>query len=117
MSTTVPLSETHYEAMNFAWWPTIGKEFLVKSNINNWIACKEGTGSIVQQKVGSISCKLVKQVSNQCAGVVPRSLEVYNEGPVLKSTGGNWPVHDPCGNGRANQLKGVANPHGNIFVR
>ena len=43
VSTTVPLSETHYDAMNFALWRTIGKETLIKSNINNWIACKEGT--------------------------------------------------------------------------
>ena len=52
VSTTVPLSETHYEATYFALWRTIGKEFLIKSNINNWIACKEGTGSLVQQKAG-----------------------------------------------------------------
>ena len=72
VSSTVPLSETHNEAMNFALWRTIGKEFLIKSNINNWIACKEGTGSLVQQKAGSITCQLVKQLSNQCAGVVPK---------------------------------------------
>ena len=65
VSTTVPLSETHYEAMNFSLWRTIGNETLIKSNINNWIVCKEGTGSIVMQKAGSISCKLVKQVSKQ----------------------------------------------------
>ena len=39
VSKTVPLSETHYEAMDFALWHTIGKEFLIKSNINNWMAC------------------------------------------------------------------------------
>ena len=127
VSTTVPLSETHYEAMNFALWRTIGKEFLIKSNINNWIACKEGTGSIVQQKAGSITCKLVKQVSKQCAGVVPNSLVLYTDGPYLKSsslyyhfgssTSESWPTHDPCGTNKPNQLKGVANPHGNIFVR
>ena len=60
--------QTHYEAMDVALWSTIGKEFLIKSNINNWIACKEGTGSLVQQKAGSVTCKLVKQVSKQCAG-------------------------------------------------
>ncbi|XP_078343474.1 uncharacterized protein LOC144629147 isoform X2 [Oculina patagonica] len=127
VSTTVPLSETHYEAMNFTLWHTIGKEFLIKSNINNWIACKEGTGSIVQQKAGSITCKLVKQVSKQCAGVVPSSLTLHSYGPVIRAssnyyyfdgnTGDNWPTHDPCGKNQPNQLKGVANPHGNIFVR
>jgi len=127
VSTTVPLNETHYEAMNFSLWRTIGKEFLIKSNINNWISCREGSGSLVQQKTGSITCKLVKQVSNQCAGVVPTSFRSLYTGPVLQassyyyffdgSTGGYWPTHDPCGRNQANQLKGVANPHGNIFVR
>ncbi|XP_078343471.1 uncharacterized protein LOC144629144 [Oculina patagonica] len=128
VSTTVPLSETHYEAMNFALWRTIGKEILIKCNINNWIACKEGTGSIVQQKAGSITCKLVKQVSKQCAAV-PTSTwpgsDLY--GPSLSSNNtyyyfeankGTWsPTHDPCGRNQPNQLKGVINPHGNIFVR
>ena len=127
VSTTVPLSERDYEAMNFALWRTIGKETLIKSNINNWITCKEGTGSIVRQKAGSITCKLVKQVSKQCAGVVPKSLNLSSDGPYLSSsslyyffdanTRRNGPTNDPCGKGQANQLKGVANPHGNIFVR
>ena len=127
VSTTVPLSETHYEAMNFSLWRTIGKEFLIKSNINNWIACKEGTGSLVQQKAGSVTCKLVKQVSKQCAGVVPKSFSLHSYGPILHSssnyyyfdgnTNSDWPTHDPCGLVQANQLKGVVNPHGNIFVR
>ena len=86
VSTTVPLSETHYEAMNVALWSTIGKEFLIKSNINNWIACKEGSGSLVQQKTGSVTCKLVKQVSKQCAGVVPKSFSLDSNGPYLSSS-------------------------------
>ncbi|KAJ7379425.1 hypothetical protein OS493_016662 [Desmophyllum pertusum] len=126
VSTTVPLSETHYEAMNYALWRTIGKETLIKSNINNWLACKEGTGSIVQQKAGSITCKLVKQVSKKCAAV-PTSFKIYGNGMSLdrgshfyyfdSHIGGSVPTHDPCGKNQANQLKGVANPHGNIFVR
>ena len=127
VSTTVPLSETHYEAMDFALWRSIGNQTLIKSNINNCIACKEGTGSIVRQKAGSVSCKLVKQVSQQCAGVVPKSFALHSNGPSLSSTSlyyyfdsntkTNYPTHDPCGKNQANQLKGVANPHGNIFVR
>ncbi|KAL9960617.1 hypothetical protein ACROYT_G034100 [Oculina patagonica] len=126
VSTTVPLSETHYEAMDFALWRTNGKEFLIKSNVNNWITCKEGTGSIVQQKAGSITCKLVKQVSKEC-GSVPNALKWYDPGPSLdisshyyyfdSHTSGSWPTHDPCGGNGQNHLKGVANPHGNIFLR
>ena len=127
VSTTVTLSETHYEAMSFALWRSIGKEFLIKSNINNWIACTEGSGSLVMQKAGSLSCKLVKQVLKQCAGVVPKSITMDSQGPYLSSsslyyyfdgnTSGNWPIHDPCGRNQANQVKGVVNPHGNIFVK
>lgn len=127
VSTTVPLSETHYEAMNFGLWRSIGKETLIKSNINNWIACKEGTGSIVNQKQGTLSCKLVKQVSDQCSGVVPNSVALHGNGIYLSGSSlyyffdgnvnGSWPTHDPCGKNHANHLKGVANPHGNIFIR
>lgn len=52
ISTTVPLSETHYEAINFALWRIIGKETLIKSNINNLLVCRDGTGSVVQGKGG-----------------------------------------------------------------
>ena len=127
VSTTVPLSETHYEAMNFTLWRTIGKEFVIKSNINNWIACKEGSGSFVSQKSGSLGCKLIKQVSKQCAGVVPQTITMDRYGPRLSSnslyyffdanTSSSSPTHDPCGRNQANQVKGVVNPHGNIFVR
>ena len=127
VSTTVPLSETHYKAMNFGLWRSIGEETLIKSNINNWIACKEGTGSIVNQKQGTLSCKLVKQVSDQCSGVVPNSVALHGNGIYLSGSSlyyffdgnvnGSWPTHDPCGKNHANHLKGVANPHGNIFIR
>ena len=119
VSTTVPLSETDFEVL-------LGTEFLIKSNINNWIACKEGTGSLVQFKEGSITCKVVKPVI-QCADVVPHLFKLFTHGPYLSSTGlyyyfdgstySSWPTHDPCGKGKDNQLKDVANPHGNIFVR
>ena len=127
VSTTIPLSETLYGAMDFSLWRTIGKEFLIKSNINNWIACKEGTGSLVQQSAGSILCKLVEQVSKQCTSVLPTSLTYDNNGFRIYAnslyyyfdgnTGGSWPTHDPCGTNKANQLTVVVNPHGNIFVR
>ena len=113
--------------MDFALWRTIGNQALIKSNINNWIACKEGSGSIVRQKAGSLSCKLVKQVSQQCAGVVPTSFVLHSNGPYLSTTSSfyyfdgsmsnSWPTHDPCGKNQANHLTGVANPHGNVFVR
>ena len=78
-------------------------------------------------EAGSITCKLVKQVSKQCAGVLPTSLSVHNNGLRISAnslyyyfegdTGDFAPTHDPCGTNKANQLTNVANPHGNIFVR
>ena len=70
----------------------------------------------------------IKQVSQQCAVVMALSLMLSSTySPHLSrssvicyfdsSTLGDWPIHDPCGTNKANQLKGVANPHGNIFVR
>ena len=113
--------------MNFGLWRSIGKEFLIKSNINNWIACKEGSGSIVQQRVGSITCKLVKLVSDQCSGVVPNSVGSNSIGMYISSgntyyyfegdTKESWLSHDPCGKGEGTYVKCVANPHGNIFIR
>ena len=32
-------------------------------------------------------------------------------------TGNHWPTHDPCGKNLESNLKNVADPHGNIFVR
>ena len=125
VSKTVPLSETQHEAVNFALRRSIGKEFLIKSNINNWIACKEGTGSLVQWKAGSLSCKLVKQVSKQCDGKVPKSFVFYTGGPSLNAgslyyyfdgnTKSSWPTHNPCGANRQNQLKKRAKPTRNHF--
>ena len=38
-STTPPLHETDYNAVKFSLWKQLGREFLVKSNINNWVVC------------------------------------------------------------------------------
>ena len=79
-------------------------------------------GSLVQQRDGTVSCKLVKQLSGQCSGVVPNRVKSSSAEKTLLSRNhyyyfegdrsGGWPTHDPCGNNQANQLKGVANPHG-----
>ena len=72
--------------------------------INNWIVFKESTGSIVRLKAGSLSCKLVKQVSQQCAGVVPKSFHLDHRGLHRNGnnlcysfdgdTRGDWPMWD-----------------------
>ena len=62
ISTTPPLSESSRGAVEWNVWKEIGKEFMVKSNINDWIVCQPSGGSIVTNKQGSLSCINVKNV-------------------------------------------------------
>ena len=39
VSVMTPRGETEDGAMEFPYWKAMGLEFLVKSNINNWIKC------------------------------------------------------------------------------
>ena len=126
VSTTPPSSETDYNAMEFRLWREIGSDVLIKSNINNWVACKPGTGSLLDWQEGSVTCRLIKEINPKCE-VIPSRIKFFNHGPAFAVSrlyyyfdgykGNNWPTHDPCGMNLANQLTGVANPHGNIFVR
>ena len=141
VSTTAPVSETDYNAMDFNLWKKLGQDFMIKSNINHWIACKAGTGSLVEFRQGTLQCQVIKNVASQCHGFVPDQL-IFNTagnpggmsvGPDLirslsnvrlkeyyyfdGNTRTNWPTHDPCGTNALNHLKNVANPHGNIYIR
>ena len=40
ISTTPPLNETDYNAMNFSLWKQLGRQVLIKSNINNWLVTR-----------------------------------------------------------------------------
>ena len=141
VSTTAPLSETDYNAMDFSQWKNLGDEFMIKSNINHWIACQEGTGSLMKFVAGSVKCRIIKNVAYKCYNHVPDQLILitsgnpngFSVGPDLirsRSTTGlkeyyyfdgdtltNWPTHDPCGTNSLNHLTHVANPHGNIYIR
>ena len=129
ISTTPPLSESSRGAVDWNLWKDIGKEFMVKSNINDWIVCQPSGGSMVTKKEGSLSCQNVKNVATACSGVAPYSITWYlfSNGPSLRAssnyyyfegeTRDNWPTHDPCGKGRQNHKKGVSNPGGQIYLR
>ena len=130
ISTTPPLSETDYNAVDFSHWKQLGGQVLIKSNINNWLTCHPGTGSLVDWQDGSITCHIAKYVTDTCNGTVPpaRLFLSLPYGPRFMSstqnyyyfdgsTGNHWPTHDPCGANNANHVKKVANPHGNIFIR
>lgn len=127
-STTVPLNETSYAAMDFAWWKEIGNEFLIKPNIIHWISCRPGTGSLVSHTAGNITCKVVKNVAAACLNMFPTVIKIHGCGVGLwreklylyfeGSTTQCWPVHDPCGTQvKTNHLTGISNPGGVIYLR
>ena len=127
ISTTPPLSDSSLGAVDWNVWKDIGKDFMVKSNINDWIVCHPSGGSIVTQKHGSLSCQNIKNMATACSGVVPNGIYWYARGPALNNyshhyyfdgdTRRNWPTHDPCARGRPNHRKGVSNPGGQIYLR
>ena len=134
ISTTPPLNETDYNAMNFSYWKQIGRQVLIKSNINNWLVCHPGSGSLVDWQEGSVSCQIIIRVTNTCNDTLaPTRFSAPSQGfgPMFYSssywgstyyyfegyTRNHWPTHDPCGTGKGNHVKNVVNPHGNIFIR
>ena len=131
ISTTPPLSESSRGAVDWNLWKNIGKVFMIKSNINDWIVCQPNGGSLVTKTKGGISCQNIKNVATACTGVAPRTISWWNCGPALSasntyylfdgSISGWWPVHHPCGkakNGKYTlQKKGVSNPGGQIYIR
>ncbi|KAJ7393042.1 hypothetical protein OS493_008338 [Desmophyllum pertusum] len=139
-SKTVPLSETQWDAMDFDLWKQIGHEFMATSNINHWIVCNDGTGSLVEYRAGTLSCRVVKNIASACLNVAPDEIRVLtkessaNYGPHLyyskssswlktyyywesSTQSANWPTHDPCGRNGLSHVKNVPNAHGNIFIR
>ena len=127
VSTTPPLNETDGGAISFALWSDIGEEFMITSDINHWLVCEPGDGSLVTFTDGSLSCRNILDVPSSCAGNVPNAFAVYSTGPGLNgsshyyfwdhNTSGNWPTHDPCGNNQTNHKPGVTDPRGAIWLR
>ena len=127
ISITPPLSESSLGAVDWNLWKDIGKDFMVKSNINHWVVCQPSDGSIVTNKEGSLVCQNIKNVAITCSGVAPNKINWHSHGPSLYAswyyyyfdgdTGSNWPTHDPCGRNGQNHKKGVSNPGGQIYLR
>ncbi|CAB3999647.1 Hypothetical predicted protein [Paramuricea clavata] len=128
ISTTPPLSESSLGAVDWNLWKNIGKEFMVKSNINHWIVCQPNGGSLVTKKNGLMRCQNIKNVATACSGVVPYRVFWHNVGPTLHAssyyyyfngfTRYHYPTHDPCGkNSGSNHKNGVSNPGGQIYLR
>ena len=127
ISTTPPLSESSLGAVDWNLWKSIGKELMVKSNINDWIVCQPNGGSMVTDTRGSITCQNIKNVATACSGVAPNIIDWHAIGPYMSAsslyylfdgdTQTNRPIHDPCGKYNNNQKKGVSNPGGQIYIR
>ena len=131
ISTTTPLSETDYNAMDFSRWNQLGSEILIKSNIDNWWACYSVGGSLVDWQQGNAFCGVVSNITGTCLYEEPRIMftvapsetcgpKFITEGTFYHFDGCTktlWPIHDPCGSSQENNLKNVINPRGSIFVR
>ena len=128
ISTTPPLNESSLGAIDWSLWKNIGGEFMIKSNINDWLVCQPNIGSIAAANEGSVSCHNIKNVATACSDVSPNKIVWRVVGPRLffcfgfyhfdGDTGSNYPTHDPCGRGRSNKhKKGVHNPGGQIYLR
>jgi hypothetical protein len=132
-STTVPTSTTTTGALDFAKWVDLGDEVMATSDINHWVKCQPGTGSVVTKTEGSITCQMVKTVPNVCLTTVPAywgQSDPAGVGFYLSSnlhatyyfyegytTTMNWPTHDPCGANQANQINDASTPHGQLWIR
>ena len=93
--------------------------------------CHPGNGSLVDWQYGDINCTIIKHVTNTCKDTPAPSFfgSGLGSGPMFfihayglyyyfnTLTEYDWHVHDPCGQHALNQLNGVAEPHGNIFIR
>ncbi len=133
-STTIPTSPTSPGALDFAKWASLGDEVLASSNINNWVKCQPGTGSVVTKTAGTMTCTVVKiVVPSLCTTVAPAyfnttdpaGIGLYLDASLLatyyfyegRTDTGNWPTHDPCGANGANQLGNVQAPNGQLWIR
>lgn len=129
ISSTPPLNESLPGAVDWSIWKDIGEEFLVKSNINDWVVCQPNTGSIVANNNGSVNCLNIKNVATACRDVAPDNVQWKSRGPALRVSSltyyrfegdmdGYRPIHDPCGQGGVhNYKKGVSQPGGQIYLR
>ena len=85
ISTTPPLHERDFNAVDFLLWKKLGQEIFIKSNVNNLLVCSPGKGSFVDWKPGHITCKITNKIAGtQCAnGSPPTKFHFKNCGPQL----------------------------------
>ncbi|CAB4045224.1 Hypothetical predicted protein [Paramuricea clavata] len=115
-------------AVDYSLWEYIGGNFLIQSNINDWIFCRPNSGSLVTPINGTIECENIKNIASNCSGFAPKQIVWTSCGPRLfgqntmyffdGSSTSCWPIHNPCKETwMDNHEKGVENPTGFIFLR
>jgi hypothetical protein len=115
-------------AVEYSLWEYIGKNFLIVSNINDWIYCQPESGSLVTPNNGSVYCENIRNVTSNCSGFAPSQISWTPCGPRLfgentmyffdGSSTSCWPVHNPCNDSWFNNHEqNVENPSGNIYLR
>lgn len=136
LSTKLPLHPSSPGAMNFSLWQTLGSEMLLRSDLINWYVCKDGSGSILKWKEGSISCRVVKSLVPKCNNTAPSRFKTSLNFGLRLETGPRyygskllylvavmgWSSYieykvDACGNHNNDIVKGLSNPRGAWFVR
>eukprot|EP00794_Sanderia_malayensis_P000254 gene254-874_t len=140
ISTTPPQDLRDFGAIDYSMWQYLGKEILIKSNINDWLICKAKPNATIFAPVNvrndyvyyPVTCRNIRDVTPKCEQTTPNTLVWTEYGMSLivlerlfergtfyswdtERTG--WPIHDPCATSRQKHNKSVVNPFGSIFIR
>ena len=146
LSSTTPLNESQFEAMDYKVWRMIGEEVLMKSNIVNWFACnpKSGywsRGNIVTLARGPLNCRVLTDeiLLEKCKDKAPAYMQYSDRNPSLYLRGEGYVEYffydlvfgdyswskgarvNSCGKGASNIANaykpGVSDPQGHWYVR
>ena len=72
VSATPSLNETDYKTTDYnLTQEKLGRQILIKSNINNWLVCDPRNGSVVDWQEGDINCSIIKHVTSPSHEFVP----------------------------------------------
>ncbi|MBL8784347.1 MAG: carbohydrate binding domain-containing protein, partial [Deltaproteobacteria bacterium] len=107
---TTPPTLTATGAIDYALWPSLGREVLFDTDGLDLVACQPGRGSLVDGTSGWIDCRVLAVRTTDCPGTYPNWLGWHPSGPMFanpdlwlfldSSRTYNWPTHDPCAQNR-----------------
>ena len=129
ISKSSPPAEDELGSMEYDLWKEIGDNFMIKSTVNNWLVCSPDSGSLVNMVNGGINCNASKVVvAGNCEDVTPTLIQMDGSSIGLRTENGiyynfytkgsgTWAISDPCGQSSLNQLDGVPNPAGWLYVK